>query len=210
MLGHKNGEAQQCANTNRASMSETVCKETNMNIVAKSDYNFQGFTFNPVTEGGSIWFTSTELAKALGYKKTDAISQIYARNADEFTDSMSTTLKMRVVRKTGAVDIPARVFSLRGAHLISMFANTPVAKEFRRWVLDILDREVADKPESSPLNRFHTKVTVMDNIFGGEIEFYGKAEDLNAIASGICRTLGFEPSGFKQIPMDTKRIRKIH
>lgn len=69
LSSNKNSEARQCANTNRASMSVTVCKETNMNIVAKSDYNFQGFTFNPVTEGGSIWFTSTELAKALGYKK---------------------------------------------------------------------------------------------------------------------------------------------
>ncbi|MDH8489597.1 P22AR C-terminal domain-containing protein, partial [Klebsiella pneumoniae] len=39
-----------------------------------------------------------------------------------------------------------RVFSLRGAHLIAMFARTPVAKEFRRWVLDILDREVAHSP----------------------------------------------------------------
>ncbi|CAM6492057.1 hypothetical protein ENINCK372B1_16190 [Enterobacter intestinihominis] len=36
-----------------------------------------------------------------------------------------------------------RVFSLRGAHLIGMFARTPKAKEFRRWVLDVLDREVA-------------------------------------------------------------------
>ncbi len=92
----KNSEARKCANTNRASMSVTVPKETNMNIVAKSDYNFQGFTFNPVTEGRSIWFTSAELAKALGYKKTDAISQIYARNADEFSDSMSLTLNMKV------------------------------------------------------------------------------------------------------------------
>lgn len=39
-----------------------------------------------------------------------------------------------------------RVFSLRGAHLIAMFARTPVAKEFRRWVLDILDREVEHSP----------------------------------------------------------------
>lgn len=31
----KNNEAQQCVNTNRASMSETVCKETNMSSVAK-------------------------------------------------------------------------------------------------------------------------------------------------------------------------------
>ena len=27
-----------------------------------------------------------------------------------------------------------------------MFARTPVAKEFRRWVLDILDREVQQSP----------------------------------------------------------------
>ncbi|GHK74011.1 hypothetical protein ECZU12_54220 [Escherichia coli] len=40
----------------------------------------------------------------------------------------------------------SRVFSLRGAHLIAMFARTPVAKEFRRWVLDILDREVQQSP----------------------------------------------------------------
>jgi prophage antirepressor-like protein len=32
-----------------------------------------------------------------------------------------------------------RIFSLRGAHLLAMFARTKVAKEFRRWVLDILD-----------------------------------------------------------------------
>ena len=28
-----------------------------------------------------------------------------------------------------------RVFSLRGCHLLAMFSKTPVAKEFRRWVL---------------------------------------------------------------------------
>ena len=39
-----------------------------------------------------------------------------------------------------------RVFSLRGAHLLAMFARTPVAKEFRKWVLDILDREVEQSP----------------------------------------------------------------
>ncbi|MXC43636.1 hypothetical protein FQZ37_26145, partial [Escherichia coli] len=30
--------------------------------------------------------------------------------------------------------------------MIAMFARTPVAKEFRRWVLDILDREVQQSP----------------------------------------------------------------
>lgn len=114
-----------------------------MNSVAKTDLTFQNFTFNPVTENGQVWLTSAELAKAIGYKKTDAISQIYSRNADEFTNAMTTTLKMSVVRKTGTVDMVVRLFSLRGAHLIAMFASTPVAKQFRKWVLDILDREVA-------------------------------------------------------------------
>ncbi len=34
------------------------------------------------------------------------------------------------------------IFSLRGAHLIAMFSRTAVAIEFRRWVLDVLDKEV--------------------------------------------------------------------
>ncbi|HGY2266179.1 TPA: Bro-N domain-containing protein [Morganella morganii] len=114
-----------------------------MNSVAKTDLTFQNFTFNPVTENGQVWLTSAELAKAIGYKKTDAISQLYSRNADEFTNAMTTTLKMSVVRKTGTVDMVVRLFSLRGAHLIAMFASTPVAKQFRKWALDILDREVA-------------------------------------------------------------------
>lgn len=143
----KNNETRLCANTNRVSIENNRLGNIDMNIVAKSDYNFQGFTFNPVTEGGSIWFTSTELAKALGYKKTDAISQIYARNADEFSDSMSLTLNMKVNGINNSLrNKSVRVYSLRGAHLVAMFASTPKAKEFRRWVLDILDREATDSP----------------------------------------------------------------
>lgn len=123
-----------------------------MNIVAKTDLTFQNFTFSPVTNNGKIWFTSAEIAKALKYKKTDSVSQIYARNVDEFTESMTTTLKMKVVRKTGDVEMVNRLFSLRGAHLIAMFSNTPVAKQFRKWVLDILDREVELGNHSSMFN----------------------------------------------------------
>lgn len=140
----KNSETPLCSNTNGVSNVSNHCEKTDMNIVAKSDYNFQGFAFHPVAAGGSIWFTSTELAKALGYKKTDAISQIYARNADEFSESMSLTLNMKVNGINNSLrNKSVRVYSLRGAHLVAMFATTTKAKEFRRWVLDILDREVA-------------------------------------------------------------------
>lgn len=174
---------------------------SDMNSVAKTDLTFQNFTFNPVTENGQVWLTSAELAKAIGYKKTDAISQLYSRNADEFTNAMTTTLKMSVVRKTGTVDMVVRLFSLRGAHLIAMFASTPVAKQFRKWVLDILDREVAVSPEVSPLYRYMVKVTIKDTLFNGQVEFMGKANSFNEIATGVSRKLGFEPSSFRSIPM---------
>lgn len=132
--------------SNEALTSNTLATGiSDMNIVAKTDLTFQNFTFNPIVEDGQVWLTSTELAKALGYSRTDNVNRVYARNSDEFTDSMTTTVKMTLVRKTGEVDVMVRVFSLRGAHLIAMFSNTPVAKEFRKWVLDILDKEVEEK-----------------------------------------------------------------
>lgn len=36
--------------------------------------------------------------------------------------------------------VKLRIFSLRGCHLLAMFARTPVAKAFRRWVLDVIER----------------------------------------------------------------------
>lgn len=113
-----------------------------MNSLAISNFNFHGVTLNPVERHGDLWFSSSDLAKALGYKKNDAVTQIYSRYSEEFGVNMSTTLRERVIRKTGSVEMLVRFFSLRGAHLIAMFATTDKAKEFRRWVLDILDREV--------------------------------------------------------------------
>lgn len=143
----ENNEAQQCVNTNRASMSETVCKETNMNIVAKSDYNFHGVDLVPAPVNDGIWLTSSDIAKALGYASPKSVSNIYSRNSDEFTSSMSRVIKMMTNGINNDLrEKSVRVFSLRGCHLIAMFATTKVAKDFRKWVLDILDREVEHSP----------------------------------------------------------------
>ncbi|HFS0157513.1 TPA: Bro-N domain-containing protein [Enterobacter hormaechei] len=111
-----------------------------MNIVAKSDLNFQGKALVPVSNITGIWLTSSDLAKALLYSNSRAVTMIYNKYADEFTNGMTQVLE---VSTSGNYRKKVRVFSLRGAHLIAMFARTDVAKEFRRWVLDILDREVA-------------------------------------------------------------------
>ena len=57
-----------------------------------------------------LWLTVSELAKALCYAKSDAVVQIYERNNNEFNESMTTTLKLSVVRKTGSVDMNNRFF----------------------------------------------------------------------------------------------------
>lgn len=143
---NKKDETRQCANTNRASVPTNHRRNDDMSSLAISNFNFQGVTLKPVERAGDLWFSSADLAKALGYKKTDAVTQIYSRYSDEFGANMSTTLRERVVRKTGSVEMLVRFFSLRGAHLVAMFATTNKAKEFRRWVLDILDLEVAHSP----------------------------------------------------------------
>ena len=90
---------------------------------------------------GQLWVTSADLAKALNYKRSDKVTQIYNRNADEFTDSMSDTIS-----SPQNPNLRLRVFSLRGCHLVAMFASTDVAKKFRKWVLDVLDAHVANEP----------------------------------------------------------------
>ncbi|MGE6267014.1 P22AR C-terminal domain-containing protein [Aeromonas media] len=109
--------------------------------------SFHDTHFTVIPHHGQPWLTAAQIAQALGYAREDAVSRIYTRNADEFTPNMTTTVKLTVVRQTGSVQMENRIFSLRGAHLIAMFSRTALAKEFRRWVLDVLDRETAAHPQ---------------------------------------------------------------
>ena len=108
-------------------------KEVSMTALA-----FRDVTFDVRTIRNTIYITSAQLAQALGYSREDAVGRIYERNADEFTSDMSQTVKLTV---SGNYQKTVRLFSLRGCHLVAMFSRTPVAKEFRKWVLDILDKE---------------------------------------------------------------------
>ncbi|EBS5543918.1 hypothetical protein DSA95_22875 [Salmonella enterica subsp. enterica serovar Plymouth] len=177
-MSSKNSEAQQCANTNWASMSETVCKETNMNIVAKSVYNFHGVNLIPVKDVAGIWLTSADIAKALGYKSTKSISNLFTQYEDEFSQGMTMVIESVTNGINGSTRrMKVRVFSLRGAHLIAMFARTPVAKEFRHWVLDILDREVGSAGADRLPTKFHQRVLLYLNENGQVKDTYPLTED---------------------------------
>jgi prophage antirepressor-like protein len=101
--------------------------------------SFHNTQFSVVHHDNQTWLTSKELAQALQYANDRAVTMIFNKHSDEFTQCMTRVLE---VSTSGNIKACCRIFSLRGAHLIAMFARTPVAKEFRRWVLDVLDREV--------------------------------------------------------------------
>lgn len=102
--------------------------------------SFHSTAFGIVDHQGQPWLKANEIAQALGYADESAINRIYARRSDEFTDAMTWSVKLTDQIQTREV----RIFSLRGAHLLAMFARTSVAKEFRVWVLDVLERQTAN------------------------------------------------------------------
>ena len=103
---------------------------------------FNGVNLNPVARNGQIWMTSKDLAQALGYNSTRSITNLFNANKDEFTSGMTTVTESVTSPETKGLTVKTRIFSLRGCHMIAMFARTDIAKSFRKWVLDILDREV--------------------------------------------------------------------
>ncbi|MDG6405292.1 BRO-N domain-containing protein [Glaesserella parasuis] len=105
---------------------------------------FQNTTLSVINKNNHTFLTATDLGTALEYAQPDkSIKLIYDRNADEFTAEMTALIELQ----TAGGKQQVRVFSLRGAHLIAMFARTKVAKDFRKWVLDILDREISENEQ---------------------------------------------------------------
>lgn len=112
---------------------------------------FKNINLNVIDRNGQQWLTVRDIAKALypsedakidkGGVQTDTpfeerVTKLYRRHAEEFTESMTALIDL----DTAGGRQKVRVFSLRGAHLLGMFARSKKAKEFRRWVLDIIER----------------------------------------------------------------------
>ena len=111
---------------------------------------FNDFTFSPVTRDNQPWFKSSELACALGYKREDILGKLYRKNADEFTSDMTQVVE-NLDNTESVFPVKPRIFSLRGCHLLAMFARTPVAKAFRKWVLDVIEQYGDKVPVAEPV-----------------------------------------------------------
>lgn len=111
---------------------------------------FNNVPLPPVTHQNSPWIRAADLSRALGYCDESKVSRLYRRNADEFTPEMTQLIEISAEAQNGLLGSAGRcrIFSLRGCHLLAMFARTPVAKQFRRWVLDILDKLAEEERQS--------------------------------------------------------------
>lgn len=116
---------------------------------------FNGFMFSPVQHQSTLWVRAAELARALGYAQENSVSRIYRSNADEFTPDMTQVIEITAQSRNSSsqkiVDGRCRIFSLRGCHLLAMFARTPVAKEFRKWCLDVIEKYGEQFPIDHPV-----------------------------------------------------------
>lgn len=125
---------------------------------------FNNNTLTTINQDSQIWLASKELARALGYKDTKHLNKLYNSNADEFSDNMTKvieTSESTASSKTKGLKVKTRIFSLRGCHLLAMFARTDIAKAFRVWVLDILEREVkTTSHQRTPLRKACDRLAV--------------------------------------------------
>ena len=116
-----------------------------------AELTFATLTIQTIDRDGERWLTISDIAAALypyenkGGSQSEApfekrVRNLYARHAEEFSDSMTALIE---VQTAGGMQ-KTRVSSLRGAHLLGMLARTKKAKEFRRWVLDIIEQHRHD------------------------------------------------------------------
>lgn len=172
---------------------------------------FRNVNFNVITRNNQIWLTSKEIASALGYATSRAVTKIFNQNQDEFTAGMTDVVEVPKSGTSANLKARSRIFSLRGAHLIAMFARTEIAKEFRHWVLDILDREVSTEviPTRNPHHghpvptyRYIVTLTYRDVVTGQEETFKGGCNSPGEIVQGTAKRFGLFVSEMIAMPVN--------
>lgn len=123
-----------------------------------NELTFEGRTMRVIERNGQKWLTAADIAAALGYSRSDKVSRIYQIHSTEFRPSM-TDLVVTPVSGFSGINAEARLFSLRGAHLIGMFARTKKGAGFRSWVLDQLEAQAIPQ-KSLMVEWFEAKAAV--------------------------------------------------
>lgn len=170
---------------------------------------FQETTFDVLEIHGQPWLRGTQIGDALGYPHArQAIGKLFERNSDEFRDDMTCVVDLPTA---GGVQ-PVRLFSLRGAHLLGMLANTKVAMAFRRWVLDVLDgievpEDVKPLSHTQRLAYLRERRSLLRELGAvPSAQQRGLAEELYAQFRVISRWLGITPQQLEALAPGLKQL----
>lgn len=103
---------------------------------------FNNHNIELISQNNNLYITCRQIAEVLDMSSKNGATDLYNAHKSEFDDEMSCLIKHGRTR--------VRIFNREGAWLIGMFARTPKAAEFRKWVLKVLgavaDGQKADKP----------------------------------------------------------------
>lgn len=108
------------------------------NIVQFNDHKIELLRHN-----GQDYMTCRQIADVLDMSCRNGATDLYNAHKEEFDEEMSCLIKQGRTR--------VRIFNREGAWLIGMFARTPKAAEFRRWVLRVL-KTASDGPAAPVLS----------------------------------------------------------
>lgn len=149
-----------------------------------------------IERGGRIWLCDEQIGQALGYARPAAsVYQLYKRFADEFQPGMTETLHVRHHGRLRHM----RMFTPRGCHLLAMFARTPAAREFRKWLAHVFDEDALRLLPPSPLTPEQQRAVqkkVADRVY----ELYGGARGQGFAAVYHAIKDAFSVGSYRQVP----------
>lgn len=120
---------------------------------------FRGESLQLIEKDGARWLTARDLGLCLGYNAANVskgILKLYERHLDEFTNEDSVIVKLTA---TDGKTYNTRIFSPSGCYLLSFFANTPRAKDFRAWAKQVL----VQTQEKHTQNLEQTNITTLQS-----------------------------------------------
>lgn len=108
--------------------------------------SFHGYPIEVIDHNNQPWLSAEQIGLAIGIKHArTSVLRSYSRHADEFTEKMTCVVNVTTQGQSRQI----RIFSSRGAWMLAMWAQTERAKQFRQWVLDVL--ETHQQPAAVPL-----------------------------------------------------------
>lgn len=137
---------------------------------------FQNQNIEIITVNGESYLNGNQIGSCLELAfPAKAVSKIYRKHKKEFAPEMSIAAEM----PTATGNKLTRLYSLRGAALIAMYAQTPVAAQFRAFILDVLEGKQSTKAQAEQIKQLKLQINTLQTAFLCASDLFSKIWDYN-------------------------------